>query len=431
MFWNERIAIVDGLRSPFVKSWSTLNGIDPVELSTHVTRELLFAKNMDMQSVDQIVWGTVVSVPRSPNVAREVALNLGMYKTPGVTISRACASGFQSIASAAESLWMGHANIAVAGGVDVTSNAPVPHKKELIDKLRDLPKASTGEKLSTIASLRPADFFPVPPEISERFTGKTMGEHAEDMAKYFGVSRADQEQLAMQSHQKAANAMKQGWIAKQIAPIFNDKHPIKKERKVVDTDNIVRSDMQIDKLQKMKPVFDRKNGTITAATSSALTDGASAVLLMRESTAKALGYTPKGYIKSYAFPALDPRENMLLGNVYSCPIALDRAKLSLQDIDVVEIHEAFAAQVLCNIRCFEDSKFFQEKLGRDTALGSLDMDKLNIWGSSLAYGHPFAATGGRMIINMLQILEQNGGNFGLATACAAGGLGAAMIIERG
>ena len=423
MYFEERIAIVDGLRSPFVKSWSTLNGIDPVTLSTHVTRELLFSVGLDIETVDQIVWGTVVSVPRSPNVAREVALNLGLYNTPGFTISRACASGFQSIASAAESLWMGHASIAVAGGVDVTSNAPVPHKKSVIDKLRVLPKASTGAKISTIASLRPSDFFPVPPAISERFTGKTMGEHAEDMAKFFGISRSDQELFAIDSHRKAHQATSEGWIAKQIAPIMNGKN-------AVDSDNIIRPNMKLEKLQKMRPVFDKVAGSITAATSSALTDGASAVLLMRESTAKQLGLKPKGFLKSYAFPALDPRENMLLGNVYSAPIALERAGLTLQDLDLIEIHEAFAAQVLSNLKCFDDDKFFQDKLGRDKSLGEVDMDKLNVWGSSLAYGHPFAATGGRMIINLLQSLEHTDGQYGLATACAAGGLGAAMIVER-
>ena len=423
MHFNERIAIVDGLRSPFVKSWSTLNGIDPVALSTHVTRELLFSVGLDVETVDQIVWGTVVSVPRSPNVAREVALNLGLYSTPGFTISRACASGFQSIASAAESLWMGHANIAVAGGVDVTSNAPVPHKKDLIDKLQAFPKASTGDKLSTIAGLRPKDFFPVPPAITERFTGKTMGEHAEDMAKYFGISRADQEQFAVDSHRKAYEATSKGLMASQIAPIMNGK-------KVVDSDNIIRPEMKLEKLQKMRPVFDKVAGSITAATSSALTDGASAVLLMRESTAKELGLTPKGYLKSYAFPALDPRENMLLGNVYSTPIALDRAGLTLEDMDLIEIHEAFAAQVLSNLKCFSDDEFFQSKLGREKSLGKVDPAKLNIWGSSLAYGHPFAATGGRMIITLLEALEATDGKHGLATACAAGGIGAAMIVER-
>ena len=423
MHFTERIAIVDGLRSPFVKSWSTLNGIDPVTLSTHVTRELLFSVGLDVEKVDQIVWGTVVSVPSSPNVAREVALNLGLYNTPGFTISRACASGFQSIASAAESLWMGHATIAVAGGVDVTSNAPVPHKKEVIDKLRAMPKASTGSKLSTIAGLRPSDFFPVPPAITERFTGKTMGEHAEDMAKYFGISRAAQEQFAIDSHKKAHKATSEGWIAKQITPIMNGEN-------VVDTDNIIRPEMKPEKLQKMRPAFDKVAGSITAATSSALTDGASAVLLMRESTAKELGLKPKGFLKSYAFPAIDPRENMLLGNVYSTPIALDRAGLTLDDLDLIEIHEAFAAQVLSNLKCFSDDEFFQEKLGREKALGEVDMSKLNIWGSSLAYGHPFAATGGRMIMTLLQALEQTDGRYGLATACAAGGLGAAMIVER-
>ncbi len=423
MHWNERIAIIDGLRSPFAKSWTILNGVDPVTLSTHVTREMLFSIGLDVEKVDQVVWGTVVSVPASPNIAREVALNLGLYRTPGFSISRACASGFQSIASAAESLWMGHANIAVAGGVDVTSNAPVPHKKKVIDKLRELPRASTSKKLATLATMRPKDFFPVAPEIAERFTGKTMGEHAEDMAKYFGISRAEQEEYAVESHRRAHKATDEGWVSQQMVPVINGSE-------IANKDNLIRPVMKLEKLQKMRPVFDKVAGTITAATSSALTDGASAVLLMRESTAKEMGLKPRAFLKSYAFPALDPRENMLLGNVYSTPIALERAGLELQDMDLIEIHEAFAAQVLSNLRCFEDDKFFKDTLGREKSLGTVDRDKLNIWGSSLAYGHPFAATGGRIIINLMQTLEHTGGRYGLATACAAGGLGAAMIIER-
>ena len=420
---KDRIAIIDGLRTPFAKSWTILNGLDAVSLSTHISRELLFRNDVPLNLVDQIIWGTVLAVPRSPNIAREVALNLGMYRTPGFSVTRACATGFQSIANAYNMLSLGQAEVIIAGGVDVTSNAPVPHKKEVIDKLRELPRASVGKKVSTLASLRPKDLFPVPPALTERYTGKTMGEHAEDMAKYFSISRDSQEQFAIDSHAKASQAIQEGHIDKQIASLYHNGTEVRQ-------DNLVRPTMDPKKLQKMRPVFDRKNGTITAATSSALTDGASCVLMMRESKAQELGLKVLGFVRSFHFSALDPRENMLLGNVYSCPTALDRAELKLSDMDLVEIHEAFAAQVLSNLKCFNDKNFFTEKLNRTDVLGEIDSTKLNIWGGSMAYGHPFAATGGRIVLNLLHGLKEKDGQFALGTACAAGGLGSAMVLER-
>jgi len=422
---QERVAIVDGLRTPFARAWTTLNGLGAVELSTIVARELLFRNEIPLDTVDHIVWGTVLAVPRSPNIAREVALNLGMYRTPGYSVTRACATGFQSIASAAQMIQTGNASIVLAGGVDVTSDAPVTYKKEIIDTLQKAQKAKGLSLLTTLAKVNPMDLLPSPPALTERYTGKTMGEHAEDMAKYFSIGREEQEDFALASHQKAAKAIKGGLIEEQVATIFH-------KGKEVKEDNLVRFDVDkdIDRLRKKKPVFDRVNGTITAFSSSALTDGASCVLLMTESKAKELGLTPLGFVRGYAFPALDPRENMLLGNVYACPEALDKSGLTLQDMDLVEIHEAFAAQVLCNLHCFNDPKFFEEKLNRSKVLGEVDPDKLNIWGGSIPYGHPFAATGGRIITNILHGLKARDGQFGLATACAAGGLGSAMVVER-
>ena len=420
---KERIAIIDGARSPFAKSWTTLNGLNPVELSTMVARELLFRNEIRPEWVDHIVWGTVVSVPRAPNVAREVALNLNLYQTPGFTVSRACATGLQSIASVCEMIWAGTAQVALAGGVDVTSDAPVPHKKEVIDKLQSMGKKKGWDQLKTIASLRPKDLFPVAPTISEPYTGKTMGEHAEEMAQNFSVSRKEQEDFAILSHAKAHKATEQGLIESQLIHISN-------RGKVVSEDNLIRPKMDPERLKKMRPAFDKKHGTITAATSSALTDGAACVLMMSESRAKELGYTPIGFVRSYSFSALDPRENMLLGNVYACPEALKRAGCTLKDIDILDIHEAFAAQLLSNLRCFDSASFFAEKMPGFEPLGEVDPEKLNIWGGSLAYGHPFAATGGRLVTNALHALRHTDGQLGLVSACAAGGLGSAMILER-
>ena len=420
---KERIAIIDGARSPFSKSWTSLNGIGPVDLSTMVARELLYRNEIRPEWIDHIVWGTVVAVPRAPNVAREVALNLNLYRTPGFTVSRACATGLQSIASACEMIWSGSAQVILAGGVDVTSDAPVPHKKEVIDKLQSIGKKKGLDQIKTLASVNPKDLFPVAPSISERYTGKTMGEHAEEMAQYFSISRKEQEDFAIASHSKAHRATEQGWIEPQMIQISN-------RGKLVSEDNLIRPKMDPERLKKMRPAFDKKHGTITAATSSALTDGAACVVLMSESRAKELGYTPLGYVRSYAFSALDPRENMLLGNVYACPEALKRAGCSLQDMDLLDIHEAFAAQLLSNLRCFNSKSFFEEKMPNFEPLGDVDMEKLNVWGGSLAYGHPFAATGGRLVTNLLHALKHTDGTLGLASACAAGGLGSAMIVER-
>ena len=420
---EDRIAIIGGLRSPFARAWSTLNEVDPVELSTQVARELLFKLDMDPRVVDEVIWGTVISVVRAPNVAREVALNLDMYSVPGFTVSRACATGFQAVASAAQMIGAGQADIVLAGGVDVTSHAPVVHKKKVIDLLQKAQKAKGIALVQTIAQLNPLDLLPTPPALTERYTGLTMGQHAELMAQYFDIPRQEQEALAITSHDRAQKATTEGWVAGEKMTVFTPKG-------TTDEDNLIRPGMEAAKLARLRPVFDRKNGTITAATSSPLTDGAACVMVMRESKAGQLGYRPRAFLRGYNFAAIDPRENMLLGNVYSVPGALDRAGLKLADMDVVEIHEAFAAQVLCNLKAMASKRFFEEKLGRGAALGEVDRDKLNIWGGSMAYGHPFAATGGRMITQLIDELDQVDGQFGVATACAAGGMGAAMVLER-
>lgn len=420
---GDRIVIVGGKRTPFARAWTSLGDIDPVQLSTQVARETLFELELPLDRLDHIVWGTVISVPRSPNVGREIALDLNLYDVPGVTVSRACATGFEAAAQAARMIRSGEADVVLAGGVDVTSAAPVPHRKDVIDTLQAAQKKKGFDLLKTIAQVNPTDLFPKPPSISERYTGKTMGEHAEDMAKYFDISRADQDAWALDSHRKAAAARAAGHVNPQIATVLTESGPVSE-------DNLIREEMDPAKVGSLKPIFDRRNGTITAASSSPLTDGASCVLIMRAKTAKELGYEPLAFIESWNFPALDPRENMLLGNVYSVPGALATAGVTLEQMDIVEIHEAFAAQVLSNLKCFEDEAFCQEHLGIP-APGPIDRAKLNLWGGSIAYGHPFAATGGRMLLNTIALLEHVDGEYGVATACAAGGLGAAMVLRRG
>ena len=420
---GDRIAIVGGARSPFAKSWSSLNDVDPVELSTQVARELIFRLDLKPEWIDHFVWGTVVAVPRSPNIAREVAMNLGMYKTPGYSVTRACATGFQSVTTAAEMIGSGHADVVIAGGVDVLSHAPVTYRKNVIDTLQKAQKAKGAALVKTLAGFNPLHLFPTPPALTERYTGLTMGQHAELMAQNFDISREDQDAFAIASHEKAAAAVDAGHIAQDIVPIRTPKG-------MVSEDNLIRRSMNPEKVAKLRPVFDKKNGTITAASSSPLTDGAAAVAVMKESKARELGLTPLAYVRSWDYPAIDPRENMLLGNVHSIPGALDRAGVTLDDIDLVDIHEAFAAQVLSNVRLLDDATFMSEEVGRSSVVGEVDPDKLNVWGGSIAFGHPFAATGGRMITMMLNALKERDGELALTSACAAGGLGVAMVLER-
>lgn len=420
---GDRIAIVGGARSPFAKSWSTLNDVDPVELSTQVARELMFRLDLKPEWIDHFVWGTVVAVPRSPNIAREVAMNLGMYTTPGFSVTRACATGFQSVATAAEMIGSGHAEVVMAGGVDVLSHAPVTYRKSIVDMLQKAQKAKGAALVKILAGFNPLHLFPSPPALTERYTGLTMGQHAELMAQNFDISREDQDAFSIASHEKAAAAIDAGHISPDIVPI-------RTPQGMVTEDNLIRRSMDPAKIAKLRPVFDKKNGTITAASSSPLTDGAAAVVVMKESKARDLGLTPLGYVRSWDFPAIDPRENMLLGNVHSIPGALDRAGVTLGEIDLVDIHEAFAAQVLSNVRLLDDAKFMSEEMGRSSVVGEIDPDKLNIWGGSIAYGHPFAATGGRMITMMLNALKERDGELALTSACAAGGLGVAMVLER-
>jgi acetyl-CoA acyltransferase len=281
-----------------------------------------------------------------------------------------------------------------------------------------------GSKLKAFKGIGLKDLMPAQPAIKEPSSELTMGQAAEQMAKENGISRADQDALAHRSHVNAAKAWQEGWFDEQVMSVI-----MAPDYQAISKDNLVRAGSELDKYAKLKPVFDRENGSVTAANSSPLTDGASAVLLMSESKAKALGHTPLGYIKSFAFSALDPNWQMLMGPAFASPKALDSAGLTLKDMDLIDMHEAFAAQVLSNTQAFASKKFAQERLGRSEAIGDIDFDKFNVSGSSISLGHPFAATGTRQLTQMLYDLKRTGGQHGLITACAAGGLGAAMVLE--
>lgn len=423
---GERIAIIDGLRTPFAKQATYFHGVPALDMGKMVVQELITRSNIDPKLVEQLVFGQVVQMPAAPNIAREIVLGTNLpVSTDAFSVSRACATSFQSTVSIAEAMMAGNINVGIAGGADSSSVLPIGVSRKLAHALVDLNRARTlGARLKIFKRLSFKDLLPVPPAIAEYSTGLSMGDTAEQMAKTHQISRADQDKLAHRSHSMAHQAWEEGKLSGEVMVAHAAPYTDFLER-----DNTVRADSKLEGYSKLRPVFDRKHGSVTAANSTALTDGASAVIMMTESRAKELGYTALGYIRSYAFSAIDVWEDMLMGPSYATPIALDRAGMKLADLDIIEMHEAFAAQTLANVKMFASKKFAAEKLGRSEAIGEIDMDKFNVMGGSLAYGHPFAATGTRLITQTLNELQRRGGGTALTTACAAGGLGAAMILE--
>ena len=423
---GDRIAIVDGLRTPFAKQATAYHGIPAVDLGKMVVSELLAKSGIDPKVIDQLVFGQVVQMPEAPNIAREIVLGTGMnVSTDAYSVSRACATSFQAVANVAESILSGTVSVGIAGGADSSSVLPIGVSKRLARTLVDVSKARTlSQRLSLFSKLRLRDLMPVPPAVAEYSTGLRMGDTAEQMAKSHGITREQQDELAHRSHTLAAQAWEQGYLNSQVMTA-----QIPPYREALQKDNNIRLNSEIAQYARLRPAFDRKHGTVTAATSTPLTDGAAAVLMMSESRARELGLQPLGYLKSFAFAAIDVWEDMLLGPAYATPVALDRAGLTFADLDLIDMHEAFAAQTLANIKMLGSEQFAREKLGRSEAVGQINWDKFNVLGGSLAYGHPFAATGARMITQTLHELRRRGGKYGLTTACAAGGLGAAMILE--
>lgn len=423
---GDRVAIVQGLRTPFARQATAFHGIPAVDLGKMVVSELLARSNISPEAIDQLVFGQVVQMPEAPNIAREIVLGTGMsIHTDAYSVSRACATSFQAIANVAESIMAGTISVGIAGGADSSSVLPIGVSKALARTLVDANKARTlSQRLKLFSKLKLRDLLPVPPAVAEYSTGLRMGDTAEQMAKSHHISREEQDALAHRSHTLAAKAWESGVLRDEVITAY-----IPPYKQSLDKDNNVRSDSSMASYSKLKPAFDRRHGSVTAANSTPLTDGAAAVLMMSESRARELGLVPLGYLRSFAFSAIDVWEDMLLGPSYATPLALDRAGISLQDLTLIDMHEAFASQTLANLKMFASDEFAREKLGRPQAIGEVDMCKFNVLGGSIAYGHPFAATGARMITQTLNELRRRGGGLGLTTACAAGGLGAAMIVE--
>ncbi len=423
---GERIAIVAGLRTPFTRQLTAYKDLNAIDLGVMVTNELLNRLDLDPALIERMVYGCVGLIPEAPNVAREVLLGAGMNpRTDAYTVTRACATSFQSAVDIAQAILLGEIEIGLAGGCDSTSVLPIQTSKKLSRALIHSSKAkSLSDKLALFKEVRPADLIPVSPAVKDYSTNLGMGDIAEQMAKNHGISRDEQDRFTLRSHQFAQRAWDAGKLDGEVMRAF-----VPPFKECVERDNNIRGDSTLEQLAKLKPAFDRKHGTVTAANSTPLTDGASSLILMKERRARQLGLEPLGAIRSYAFAAIDPFNDGLMGPSYATPIALDRAGITLSDLALIDIHEAFAAQTLANLKNWPSRKFAQEQLGRDEPIGEVDMDKLNVLGGSLAYGHPFAATGGRMIVQVLNELRRRGGGLGLATACAAGGLGAAMVLE--
>ncbi|MGA8259218.1 MAG: acetyl-CoA C-acyltransferase FadI [Arenicellales bacterium] len=423
---GRRIAVVAGLRTPFVKERTAFKVLPARDLGKLVVAELLQRTGLDTGQVERVVYGQVIPTPTAPNIAREVVLGTGMRpSTDAYSVSRACATGYQSTTDIAESIMAGQILCGVCGGAESASDVPITVSRRLADALVAANKArSLGQRLAALKGLRPRDIIPVPPALREPSSEYSMGEAAEKMAKENGISREAQDEFAHRSHMNASRAWDEGFFDDHVMHAY-----VPPEYEACVRDNLVRPDSRLEAYAKLEPVFDRKYGTVTAGNSSPLTDGASALVLMREDKALADGYTPLGYIRSYAYAALDPNWQMLMGPSFATPVALDRAGLCLGDIDVVDMHEAFAAQILSNTRAFESRDFAREHLGRDRAIGEIDWNRFNTNGGSISLGHPFAATGARQIMQALKELKRTGGQFALCTACAAGGLGAAMVLE--
>jgi acetyl-CoA acyltransferase len=423
---GRRVAIVAGVRTPFARAGTALKHFTAIELGKLAVAELIQRTNLDAKLVEAVLYGTVVPSVVAPNIAREVSLLPMLPKgCEAYTVSRACASANQAITDAADQIILGHHDVIIAGGAESLSNVPILHSRTMSEKLVALSRAkSVGQRLGILSSIRPKDLVPITPAIAEPSTGETMGQSAEKMAKMNHIPREEQDQFALRSHRLAAVGTEDGRLTAEIVPAYV---PPKFET-VLTSDNGVRTDTSIEQLRTLKPVFDRKYGTVTAGNASPLTDGGSAVLLMSEERAKTLGYQPLAYIRSYAYAALDPGEQLLMGPVLAAPVALQRAGLTLGDMDLIEMHEAFAAQVLCNLKGFT-SREWAERAGFSQPVGEVDRSKLNVMGGSISIGHPFGATGGRILTTLANELVRRGGQFGLMTVCAAGGMGHAMVIE--
>ena len=411
---GRRVAVVAGCRTPFARSGTVLKDARAVDLARWAARELLERTDLDPAAVDEVIMGQVVPSALVPNVAREVSL-LPQFprEIPAHSINRACASANQSVTAAHDQIALGHADVIIAGGTESLSDIPILASRRLSEILVAASKAKTlGARLGAFSKVRPRDLIPVAPAIAEPSTGESMGQSAEKMAKENGISREAQDQWALLSHQRAAAGTTDGRLKAEIAPWLPPNGD------PVTMDNGIRIDTTLEQMATLKPVFDRKYGSVTAANSSPLTDGASAVLLMSEGAAREHGYEPLAFIRSYAVAAVDPGWQLLQAPIKAVPKALERAGIQWKDLGLIEIHEAFASQVLSNLQGFAANGW------------DIDDSIINVMGGSIAIGHPFGATGGRLVTTLANEMQRRNVRYGLISVCAQGGMASAIVLER-
>ena len=424
---KEKIVLVDGWRTPFLRSETDFLNTMTYELGQLAIKGLLNKTGINPNLVDSVVMGWVISTLKTSNLAREAALTAGIpYSTPCHTVSQACISANRAIATAIGEIATGQSSIVIAGGADSASETPIGYKKHMRTKLMKGTKIkSTSQMIKYALGFRFKDFLPEVPAISEYTTQRTMGEDCDIMVAKHQITREKQDLFAIRSHDNAEKAWEDGYHTKEVIAVQVDP-----KFKMIQKDNGIRSGSKPEKLAKLRPAFDKKNGTLTAANSSYLTDGAAVVLLMKESKAKELGLKPKAEIIEMCFTGQELKEELLLGPVFSMSKVLRKANLSLAQMDVIEIHEAFAGQVLANINCLESDEFAKTKLNQSEKTGLVERQKLNRWGVALAIGHPFGATGARLLNTTANRLIKENGNYGILSACAAGAHGHAMIIKK-
>jgi len=428
---HDRVAVIDACRTPFMRSGTAYYDLMAWELGRCAVKGLIARTGIEPSLIDYVIMGTVLADVSTTNVAREIMLGAGLPETiPAHTCTAACVSANIAITSACDMINSGQVDTVIAGGTESMSDPAIKIGKQYRRFLLDLtmykrPKSILG-KLKLLQGMRLKDFFAIErPAIAEYSTGLSMGANAERLARRLGITRKEQDDYASRSHLLAVAAIKNGIMKKEIVPVV-----VSKTGKVVTDDNGPRADATAERLASVKPAFDKRYGTVTAANASFLTDGASAVLLMKESKAKSLGLKPLAYIKAYAHAGSDPWEELLLGPAFAGARVLKKAGITLSDIKVLEIHEAFAAQIIANIRYMESDKWGREALGLSGRMGAFDMERLNTRGGSLSLGHPFGATGGRLIASCCNRMMEEGVQFGLVAGCGAGAVGNAIILEN-
>ncbi len=426
---SERIAILGGLRTPWVKMHSGLEDVHAAELFRLPAEELVLRLGVPTDAVEEVVVGCVAQPADAMNIARVIALRLGLpISVPAHTVHRNCASGMEALTEACDRIRLGRASLVLAGGTESMSGAPFLFRKKAQRKFMKLARARTlGARIGALTSFRFSDLSPqigLEVGLTDGYCGLNMGETAENLASEFGVSRDEQDAFALESHRRAVAAANSGFFDDEIVSIYPPR-----DFSALSRDIGPRENQSVEALQKLRPYFDRRYGTVTPGNACGVTDGGCALLVASEAKADELGVEPLGYIRSYAFAGCPPNR-MGLGPAFATPVALDRAGIEFDAIERVELNEAFAAQVIANQRAFESGEFARRELGRDAPIGMLDRERLNVNGGAIALGHPVGATGARLVLTLLRELAANDLERGLATLCVGGGQGAAIVVER-